>query len=164
MRAYQPPPGLTLAEVVSDFDRRVMTQQPVNVVLAVGRDAVKLLAPARFTSPGDSPISRWQFQRGYPFYPSTVYGSPVTAQIVASAGRQFGGGDPMAVRPLASFLRAYQLGGGFTPGSLLAFAVLAGLAGTLSLVRHRATPAERDAERDAARACLLVSQPRWRSC
>jgi hypothetical protein len=56
------------------------------------------------------------------------------------------------VRPLASFLRTYQLGGGYTPGPLNAFAVIAGLAGTLSLLRRRATPAQQD----AARACLLA--------
>jgi hypothetical protein len=54
--------------------------------------------------------------------------------------------------PVASFLRSYQLGGGYTPGPLLALATVAGLAGTLSLARRRATPAQRD----AARACLLA--------
>ena len=53
---------------------------------------------------------------------------------------------------LASFLRGYQLGGGYTPGPLLALATLAGLAGTLSLARRHATPAQRH----AAQACLLM--------
>jgi hypothetical protein len=55
-------------------------------------------------------------------------------------------------RPLASFLHTYQLRGGYTPGPLLALMTLAGLAGTLSLARRHATPAQRD----AARACLLT--------
>jgi hypothetical protein len=64
----------------------------------------------------------------------------------------FGGGGPVVAAPLAAFLRAYQLGSGYTPGPLLALMTLAGLAGTLSLARRHATPAQRD----AARACLLT--------
>jgi hypothetical protein len=56
------------------------------------------------------------------------------------------------ITPLASFLRSYQLGGGYTPGPLLALATLAGLAGTASLARRRATPGQRH----AAQACLLM--------
>src|SRR5262249_26490055 len=52
----------------------------------------------------------------------------------------------------ASFLRGYQLGGGYTPGPLFALATLAGLAGTLSLARRHATTAQRH----AAQACLLM--------
>jgi len=59
---------------------------------------------------------------------------------------------PLVTGPLASFLRGYQLGGGYTPGPLLALATLAGLAGTLSLARRHATPAQRH----AAQACLLM--------
>ncbi|HUZ38655.1 MAG TPA: hypothetical protein VMV17_20210, partial [Streptosporangiaceae bacterium] len=42
--------------------------------------------------------------------------------------------------------------GGYTPGPLLALATLAGLAGTLTLLRRRTTPTQRD----TARACLLT--------
>jgi hypothetical protein len=59
---------------------------------------------------------------------------------------------PLVTGPLASFLRGYQLGGGYTPAPLLALATLAGLAGTLSLARPHATPAQRH----AAQACLLM--------
>jgi len=80
--------------------------------------------------------------------------------------------------PVASFLRAYQLGGGYTPGPLLALAALAGLAGSAGVLRRRSarghdradarghdradargdaagTAAARDAQRDLAAACLL---------
>ena len=127
-----------------------MPATPTRPATSPGGTPVPPAPPA--TSPGDSPIRRWQFQRGYPFYPSTAYGSPVTGQVVVTAGQRFGGGRPVAVRPLTSFLHAYQLDGGYTPGPLLAFTVLAGLAGTLSLLRRRAAPAQHD----AARACLLA--------
>ncbi|HUZ37383.1 MAG TPA: hypothetical protein VMV17_13750, partial [Streptosporangiaceae bacterium] len=152
MRAYQPPAGMTLSQVTGDFNRRVVTQQPFSVLAAIGKDALKLYAVDRVTVAGDTPVSRWQFQRGYPLYPNPRYGSPITRQVVARAGRQFGGGNPVAVGPLASFLHTYQLDGGYTPGPLLALATLAGLAGTLTLLRRRTTPTQRD----TARACLLT--------
>ena len=66
-------------------------------------------------------------------------------------------------KPLASFLRAYQLDGGYTPGPLLALAALAGLAGSLGVLRRRRTrgddpddaAAAPDAQRDLSAACLL---------
>jgi hypothetical protein len=50
-------------------------------------------------------------------------------------------------------LRGYQLGGGFTPGPLLAFAALAGLIGSASLGRRRTRPAA--GQTAAALACFL---------
>ena len=66
---------------------------------------------------------------------------------------QFGGGGPAVVRPLAAFLRAYQLDGGDTPGPLLFLA--AGRAGRLGVP---APPARNmpTADRDAARACCYL--------
>ena len=152
LRRYQAAHPGTFAAAVSGFNRRLLRQDPAAVAAAIGRDALKLFAGKRVTAAGDGPISRWQFQRGYPLYPNPLYASAITEQVVAKAGRQFGGGSPAVTVPLASFLRGYQLGGGYTPGPLLAFATLAGLAGTLSLARRRAT----SAQRDAARACLLT--------
>ena len=43
------------------------------------------------------------------------------------------GGRAQVSRPVAAFLRTYQLDGGYTPGPLLALAALAGLAGVLAL-------------------------------
>jgi hypothetical protein len=147
--------------VTSDFDRHVLRQQPLNVLASVGRDALKLFAPHRATSTGDVPISRWQFQAFYPQYPPYVvigHGGLVFGgynrdgvEHTVGTGAQFRGGNPVVVRPLAVFLRAYQLGGGYTPGPLLAFAVLAGLAGSLVTLRRRTAPAMRA----AALGCLL---------
>jgi hypothetical protein len=43
------------------------------------------------------------------------------------------GGPAQVDRPIARFLRSYQLDGGYTPGPLLALCMLAGLAGSLGL-------------------------------
>jgi hypothetical protein len=147
--------------VTSDFDRRVLRQQPLNVLGSIGRDTLKLFAPGRTSSTGDPSITRWQFQRFYPQYPpyivisrgAFVFGTfnrdGLEEQI--GTGADFRGSSPAVIGPLASFLRGYQLDGGYTPGPLFAFAVLAGLAGSLATLRRRAAPAQRA----AALACLL---------
>lgn len=163
IKTYLPPPGMRSHNLMVDFARRVVLQQPASVVSAIARDAVKLFALQRRTSPGDTPLSRWQFQRHFPQYPpyvTTQHGQVVFASLtplgtpeVLGTAQRFGGGSPAAVAPLASFLRGYQLAGGYTPGPLYAFTVLAGLAGSLSLLWRRRL---RPAARQAAVACLYV--------
>ena len=48
------------------------------------------------------------------------------------------GGKAQVVRPVAQFLRSYQLDGGYTPGPLLALTVLVGVGGALLVLRRRA--------------------------
>ena len=132
--------------LISDFNRSVVTQQPLRVLGAYSRDLLKPFALTRTTSPGDTPISRWQFQTTYPYYPPHA-----TPQIVRTAISRFGGGMPAVWRPVAGFLRSYQLGGGYTPGPLLAVFTLAGLAGSAVSLRVRADPGTRQ----LALACLL---------
>src|SRR5215831_9571521 len=132
--------------MISDFNHRVLTQQPLRVLAAYSRDVVKLFALTRTTSPGDTPISRWQFQTTFPYYPPHA-----TMQIVKTAVDRFGGGSPAVWRPAAGFLRSYQLGGGYTPGPLMAVFGLAGLAGSAAALRRRADPRTRQ----LALACLL---------
>ena len=147
--------------VTSDFDRRVLKQQPLNVLGSIGRDTLKLFALGRTTSAGDPSITRWQFQAHYPQYPpyivishgAFVFGtfnhSGLEEQI--GTGADFRGGNPAVIAPLASFLRGYQFHGGYTPGPLFAFTVLAGLAGSLAALRRRASRTQRA----TALACLL---------
>jgi hypothetical protein len=108
----------------------------MNVVKAIGKDTLKLFAVDRVTDPGDTPIYRWQFQTGYPYFTPHA-----TRQEVGSAIAQFGGGGPAVATPVARFLRGYQLHGGYTPGPLYLLAVLAGLIGSVALVGWR--PARR---------------------
>ena len=149
------------SQVTSNFDHQVLKQQPLRVAASIARDTLKMFALTRGTDTGDVPISRWQFQTHYPAYPpyvvidngSFVFGTYNHQGVVQTigTGRDFAGGNPVVVRPLAGFLRAYQLDGGYTPGPLFLFMVLAGLAGSLATLRRR-VPA---AQRAAALACLL---------
>jgi hypothetical protein len=123
--AYRPPAGTTTRAMAGRFALTVLRQQPLAVAGSVDRDLVKLFALTRDGSPGDPPISRWQFQLSYPTYPPLI-----TVRYVEHLWP--GGGTPRAVRPLAAILRGYQLHGGYTPGPFLALAALAGLAGACS--------------------------------
>ncbi|HEY2287286.1 MAG TPA: hypothetical protein VGH88_16230 [Streptosporangiaceae bacterium] len=121
---------------LSDFNHQVLTQQPGRLLGAYGRDVLKLFAVTRTTSPGDTPISRWQFQESYPYFTSHA-----TRKFARTATARFGGGAPAVWRPAAAFLRSYQLGGGYTPGPVLALLTLTGLAGAgAAFARRRAGP------------------------
>jgi hypothetical protein len=160
---HTPPgtPPTLCGQVTSNFDHRVLTQQPLRVVASIARDTLKMFALTRVTDPGDVQLSRWQFQTTYPQFPpyivikngAFVFGTfdHQGVEQTIGTGSNFAGGNPVVVRPLAEFLRAYQLDGGYTPGPLFLFMVLAGLAGSLAALRRRAPPAQRA----AALACLL---------
>ena len=163
LRSFRPP-GHQASAIAGDFTHRVFWQDPLAVFAAIGRDALKLFAVTRVTDAGDTPISRWQFQTSYPTY------QHASLQTVRAAGQRYGGGGPTVFKPLAVFLRAYQLDGGYTPGPLLALTALAGLAGSIGVLRRRPArgtdPARsadaaragrpaRGAERDLSAACLL---------
>ncbi len=133
--------------LISNFNHQVLAQQPLRIAGAYAKDVVKLFALTRNTRPGDTSITRWQFQTKYAYYP------PWTSEaVVKTATARFGGGAPAVWRPVAAFLRSYQLDGGYTPGPLLLVFTLAGLAGTAAaLLRRRLDPGTRQ----LALACLL---------
>ncbi len=138
------PTGISHADAAKRLSYAVLAQQPLHVAGAIAGDAVKLFALTRDTAPGDTPISRWQFQTTYPTYPATIT-LPSASALFRSTG---GGGAPVAVRPLAAFLRGYQLHGGYTPGPFLLLSLLAGIAGPVAGRRRNAT---------VALACLLIA-------
>ena len=72
IKAFRARSGMPAYKVALTFSHAVAIQQPFRVLGAISRDAVKLFATARTTSPGDTPISRWQFQDHYPQYPPYV--------------------------------------------------------------------------------------------
>jgi hypothetical protein len=143
---YRNLPRGEVDSLVTSFSRSVLTQQPLRLLDAYGRDVLKLYALTRETAPGDPPISRWQFQTSYPYFSSHA-----TPSIVNAAVDRFGGGKPAVWRPVAAFLRSYQLDGGYTPGPLLALFTLTGLIGSALVLRRRAAAATRQ----LALACLL---------
>jgi hypothetical protein len=150
LNSYVAPPGASLSGLASAFTRAVVTQQPLRVLSAYAADVARLFAVHRVTGPGDTPISRWQFQTGYPSYQNYVRVGPQNVIIVGLKLQNTPavdyvtyepldpsfGGKATVIRPLAAFLRSYQLDGGFTPGPLYLAAALLGLAGTLSLIRR----------------------------
>src|SRR6202012_650340 len=135
--SYKPPPGQTAQQGYNNFVAQVVKQQPLAIPLSVLRDSVRLFALTRDGVSSITPISRWQFQPAYATYPPGV-----TLPFVAEQGQHYGGGAPNTAKPLAPFLRAYQLNGGYTPGPLLAVLTAGGLAGSLLVFsRRRKDPA-----------------------
>ena len=148
---------------VSSFDEAVLIQQPLNVLGSFASDAAKLFAVTRVTGLGDTPIWRWQFQGSYPTYGGAISLSPAHVIVVGLTNQPTGGvfryqpldpsmgGSATVVTTLALFLRHYQLGGGYTPGPVYLFAVLAGLLGSASVARRD----QGAAERQLTLACLM---------
>jgi len=170
---YVAPPGLSHGEVIGNFEHRVITQQPLRVVAGVLGDAARLFELHRVTSTGDTPISRWQFQTSYPTYGASIFlsrdhtimlglhfaasGGPVQVRPLPATM----GGKATVDRPLAAFLRGYQMHGGYAPGPLLLLATLAGLAGAVialagGLASARGRGFLSPGQRQLALACLLV--------
>ncbi len=176
LNTYVAPPGTSESGLVSGFTKAVITQQPLRVLSAITADAVRLFAVHRVTSPGDTPISRWQFQTSYPTYQSYIRVSQGNVIIVGlklqnTAAMNYItyeplnpslGGQATVTKPLAAFLSSYQRSGGYTPGPAYLAATLVGLLGTLSVARRgprrdvRSRPERADpAGRDLALACCL---------
>jgi hypothetical protein len=146
-QSYAPPPGTSKEHAVDGFVARVATQQPLAMPLSTLRDAVRLFALTRDGVDSITPISRWQFQPTYATYPPGV-----TLQFVAGQGQHYGGGGPKTIRPLATFLRDYQLYGGYTPGPLLAAMTATGVAGSLFVFARRRRKTGRRSTADAGPA------------
>lgn len=152
--------GGTNGPLVTRFNRAVESQQPLRVISGILRDSVKLFAVTRHTSPGDTPIWRWQFQGNFPTYDPYIFIKNNSIWILVpplDSGKIMllkptYGGAPQVDAPIANFLRSYQLKGGYTPGPLLALFVLTGLIGSLLIfARRRIGPAGRG----VAQACAL---------
>jgi hypothetical protein len=134
-------------QLISNFNYSVVTQQPLRLFGAYAHDAFKLFAVTRVTDRGDPPITRWQFKNYFPYFPPHA-----SRQVVRQAVDRFGGGKPQVWHPVAAFLRAYQLDGGYTPGPLLLLLTLSGLAGSGALLLGRRIDQQ---TRQLALACLL---------
>ena len=143
---YRRLPRAEVDTIVTNFSHAVVRQQPMRVLNAYLRDVLKVYSVSRHTDSGDPPISRWQFQTAFPYLTPHA-----TKPIVDAAVERFGGGLPAVWRPVASFLRSYQLDGGYTPGPLLLLFTLTGLIGSAAVLRRRLDPQTRQ----LALACLL---------
>jgi hypothetical protein len=152
--------GGTNGPLVSKFNRAVELQQPLRVIDGILRDSVKLFALTRHTSPGDTPIWRWQFQGNFPTYNPYIFTKNNSLWILVpplDSGKTMllkpaYGGPPQVDAPIANFLRNYQLKGGFTPGPLLALFVVTGLIGSVLIFARRRIGSS---GREVAQACVL---------
>jgi hypothetical protein len=106
------PPGADLASLEKRFAHRVIAAQPLDLVRAGLGDFVQGFEPGKATGPKQVSVSRWQFQTRYPYYGPR--------QATQAAVRRFGRPPLVVNHRLAGFLRSYQLGGGYTPGPVLA--------------------------------------------
>jgi hypothetical protein len=163
LKAYTAPAGMNRFAVIASFDHQVLAQQPLRVLAAIAADGAKLFALTRTSSQGGTPISRWQFQESYPTYGDwvtlgrnheIVFGLrlvPGSATITRHVLDRGYGGAATVSRPIAAFLRSYQLDGGYNPGPLMALLALAGLVGSLFALGRRRT----GQRRNLGSACLL---------
>jgi hypothetical protein len=135
------------AALLRPFAYAVIRQQPLRVAGDIIHDAVKLFALTRDGQQGDTPISRWQFQDSYPYYPPGITATGDTSANIIFALR--GGGTVHVIRTLAVTLHDYQLYGGYTPGPVFLLSLLAGLGGIVGWLRL--------GERRLALACLLIT-------
>ncbi|GAB2664393.1 glycosyltransferase family 2 protein [Saccharopolyspora gloriosae] len=115
------PDDFDLNAAQSGMAAKVLAQQPLDVAGGFVTDFLKGFAPTRTQTPGDVPLDRWQFKTEYPMYADPWY--------VAEWAELHGDGPLRADPEIGGFLRAYQLGGGYTPGTALGgMLVLSGLA------------------------------------
>ena len=157
IRAYYRNPSRAQTDAqITDFNHRVLRQQPLRMLDAYGTDVAKLFALNHTTGAGDTPVYRWQFQPRYLYFPPWTSTGKIDRTIA-----KYGGGEPAVWRPVAAFLRAYQLGGGYTPGALYALLTAGGLLGSGLLLLRRQRPESGKSldtgTRQMALACLLFT-------
>jgi hypothetical protein len=126
---FRPPSGESVGQVLNDFVRRAVIQQPLAVAGPVGGTLMRpFLSWGRDHRPGELPVERWRFQTTFPLY---------FTYISLSIFHHWEGHPPTINHPLARALRDYQLYGGFTPGPVLLACVVLALAGGLGAGRAR---------------------------
>ncbi|WP_219905332.1 hypothetical protein [Actinopolyspora mortivallis] len=134
------PEDVTYSQAQHSLAFEVLRSQPLDVFGGVAKDFLKGFAPMRTQSPGDVPLARWHFQTEYPLY--------FSEWSLNGWLEYYDGGSYSVNERAAGFLRAYQLGGGYTPGTVLGLALLVVIAAILGVGR---------ANRSGLRAvCLLV--------
>ncbi|MFF5992623.1 glycosyltransferase family 2 protein [Prauserella flavalba] len=127
------PDDRTKQELADEFAWTIIRNQPVDFVTAILHDFSKNFAPVKTTAPNDVPVERWQFQTIYPYHDIGAE----SVQIYNATTLAYDGVLPSVNVELASFLREYQLGGGYTWGPVLALAGVLGLLGALGVGKAR---------------------------
>lgn len=142
LRRPEVAPGTDRNAVAAAFARDVIAQQPADYVASVVHDLVHYFAPIRTSGPQDGPVQTFQFRTSFtadPWQPATPPSDPYVWQwtwpgasvrygtIVATHGFALNQVNPRLNTGVATVLRGYQRVG-YTPGPLLAVALLLALA------------------------------------
>ncbi|MGW3467929.1 phospholipid carrier-dependent glycosyltransferase [Saccharopolyspora sp. NPDC000995] len=125
------PADMDVSAAQGSFTRKVVLRQPLDIVGGMVADFLKGFAPTRTQTPGDVPLDRWQFQLQYPMFAPDWY--------VAEWTERYDDGTFSVDPGLAAFLRAYQLGGGYTPGIVLGGALVVAALAVLGVGRARSS-------------------------
>jgi hypothetical protein len=161
------PAGASRTQLVGELTAAIKSQQPLRIAGSVAADSLRLFAVTRTSDPFTTPLWRWQFQTHYPvFPPHWVMLGPNHTIVVGVQRVLFGrlflrtlkpayGGPAQVNRPIAAFLRSYQLDGGYTPGPLYAVLAVLGVAGSILALVRRSSADPRS--RAAGLACLLFT-------
>jgi hypothetical protein len=141
------PSGPERNRIANQFARAIIRHQPVDYLRTVVGDLAHYFAPGRWTGPKDNPVQAWRFRTSFtptpwhPEYPPadpyvwawTWPGNEVVSYgtVVAAHGFGLAAVKPRLNRPLAEVLHGYQRFG-YTPGPLLAAAVVLAVVGALA--------------------------------
>jgi hypothetical protein len=146
LRDFEPPPGMELDEVLSDFSRRIVIAQPLDYARVVGGDLLHYIAPGRWEGERDSQQEQWEFADTPDFGPddaATLNALKATGDNLPKVIRDYRGspeptglwGDEPPpefeiVGPFARFLDGYQ-DIVYTHGPLVGLAALLGCVGVV---------------------------------
>jgi hypothetical protein len=123
----RPPAGMTVEQVLADFNRRIIAHQPVRYAQLVAGDLLRSFQPFRTTRPGDVAVTPWLFHTSLP---------DTGVRDRAGLYRAFAGYGPVVDRPLAELLVGYQRLG-HTPGPLLGVCAVVALLAAAGVGRAR---------------------------
>src|SRR5204863_5578806 len=136
------PPGESREAVARSFGLRIIRHQPLTYLRTVLGDVAHYFEPGHRIGPKDNPVQGWQFRTFWnpgPWHPEYPPADPYVyqwtwpgdevyyGQIMATHGFNVERLGPSLNVPIARKLASYQRHVGYTPGPLLAVAVLLGL-------------------------------------
>lgn len=128
-RQYEAPPGISKKAVLKDFSKRAVLHQPIAFLGGWLHDFTRYFYPRKTTHPPEVPVVFWHFPEHFRDWNRDRH--------AGTAVLEYGSSGAYVNDTLAGFLRSYQLTAGYTPGTVLGIAVLAGLAGMFGLGRAR---------------------------
>jgi hypothetical protein len=131
------------------FAKRIIRHQPLTYLKATGSDFVRAFAPTRSRHDGEPPVGQWQFPTAKPVFVEGLVCSPdrddtlerrrrckAVERRIERIIKDHGGAGTRISPSLPSFLNRYQTVG-YTPGPLLAVALVLGFAAALGFGRAR---------------------------